>query len=170
MIDMNNAGAEELAEIKLWLFQENVRVESARLELEEKIQNFEREKEVILREIKEQGRKNELEKKILRNEKMLFDKKWKILENGFRELEADRQRLKAERERTEHERKRRSSLRLGSLAQGNLIFFRGISDTAALKKRYKDLIKIFHPDNISGDTETIQKINKEYDTLRRHLN
>ena len=33
--------------------------------------------------------------------------------------------------------------------------------------KLKDLIKIFHPDNLCGDTDTIQKINKEYDLLRR---
>lgn len=165
MRDIENAGAEELAEIKLWLFQENVRVESARQELEEKIRNFEKEKEGILKEIKELNRKNEQEKKILLHEKMLFEKKWKILENGFRELEEDRQKFKAERDGS-----RRSSLRIGNVSQGNLIFFKGVHDTMSLRKRYKDLIKIFHPDNVAGDTETIQKINKEYDTLRRYLN
>lgn len=164
MRNIENAGAEELAEIKLWLFQENVRVESARQELEEKIQSFEKEKERTLREIKELGRKNEQEKRILLNEKMLFDKKWKILENGFRELEEDRRKLKAEKERSH-----RTSMRIGNAIQGNLIFFRGVHDTLALKKRYKDLIKIFHPDNAAGDTETIQKINKEYDSLRRRF-
>ena len=37
----------------------------------------------------------------------------------------------------------------------------------ALKKRYKDLIKIFHPDNVAGDKEIIQRINREYETLKR---
>ena len=29
-------------------------------------------------------------------------------------------------------------------------------------KRYKDLMKIFHPDNNSGDAELVQLINKEF--------
>ena len=34
-----------------------------------------------------------------------------------------------------------------------------------LKKRYKDLLKIYHPDNASGDVQTIQEIHREYDIL-----
>ena len=37
----------------------------------------------------------------------------------------------------------------------------------ALKKRYKDLIKIYHPDNLDGDTGTIQEINREYERLKK---
>lgn len=36
---------------------------------------------------------------------------------------------------------------------------------SALKKRYKQLLKIYHPDNLCGDTETLQEINREYDRL-----
>ena len=43
--------------------------------------------------------------------------------------------------------------------------FSGINNTLALRKRYRDLIKIFHPDNLFGDEELVQMINKEY--LRR---
>lgn len=168
MRDIENAGIEELAEIKLWLFQENVRVENTRQELEEKIRNFEKEKEIIFQEIKEQGRRNENEKRRLQNEKILFEKKWKILENGFRELEEDRKKLKAEQEHVSREKARKSSFRFGG-SQGNLVFFKGVRDTASLRKRYKDLIKIFHPDNNAGDTETIQKINREYDSLRKYM-
>ena len=35
------------------------------------------------------------------------------------------------------------------------------------KKRYKELTKIFHPDNLAGDTEVIQRINREYEQLKR---
>ena len=34
-----------------------------------------------------------------------------------------------------------------------------------VKKRYKQLLKIYHPDNLCGDTETLQEINREYDRL-----
>lgn len=46
------------------------------------------------------------------------------------------------------------------------IFFHGVRNPLSLKKRYKDLIKIFHPDNIAGDKEIIQRINKEYEMLK----
>ena len=46
------------------------------------------------------------------------------------------------------------------------VFFRGVRNPLALKKRYKDLIKIFHPDNVAGDKDIIQRINKEYESLK----
>ena len=32
-----------------------------------------------------------------------------------------------------------------------------------------DLIKIYHPDNLNGDTGTIQEINREYQVLMQKL-
>ena len=46
------------------------------------------------------------------------------------------------------------------------MFFSGVSTQKALKKRYKDLIKIYHPDGESGDTATVAEINREYDNLK----
>ena len=46
------------------------------------------------------------------------------------------------------------------------VFFQGVHNPLSLKKRYKDLIKIFHPDNVAGDKDVIQRINKEYERLR----
>ena len=31
------------------------------------------------------------------------------------------------------------------------------------------MIKIFHPDNAEGDTDVIQKINEEYEVLRKRI-
>ena len=46
------------------------------------------------------------------------------------------------------------------------MFFNGVSDEKSLKKRYKDLIKIYHPDSESGDNDTVLEINREYDNLK----
>ena len=46
------------------------------------------------------------------------------------------------------------------------MLFRGIDNERDLKKRYKELIKIFHPDNVNGDTSVIQEINRQYDELK----
>ena len=46
-------------------------------------------------------------------------------------------------------------------------FFRGVGSELALKKRYKDLLKIYHPDNMCGDTDTVQRINQEFASLKR---
>lgn len=44
-------------------------------------------------------------------------------------------------------------------------WFKGVSDSEGLKKRYRDLLKIYHPDNSAGDTSITQQIQKEYDKL-----
>jgi hypothetical protein len=50
---------------------------------------------------------------------------------------------------------------------GTDFLFKGVDDDKSLKKRYRDLLKIFHPDNLSGDTSVIQNINKEYEALKK---
>ena len=46
------------------------------------------------------------------------------------------------------------------------LLFLGVDNLLALKKRYRDLLKIFHPDNLAGDNEAVQIINEEYAMLR----
>ena len=45
------------------------------------------------------------------------------------------------------------------------MFFKGVQDNVSLKKRYKELLKIYHPDNLNGDKEILQAISAEYETL-----
>ena len=47
------------------------------------------------------------------------------------------------------------------------LFFKGVDSELALKKRYRELTKIFHPDNLNGDTDTLKCINREYDALKK---
>ena len=49
------------------------------------------------------------------------------------------------------------------------MFFAGVNSMGSLKKRYKDLLKIYHPDNKCGDTDAIQEINREYQRLMAKL-
>ena len=53
---------------------------------------------------------------------------------------------------------------LGEVAE---VLFRSVSNPLALRKRYRDLVKIFHPDNLFGDEELAQQINKEFMRRRR---
>lgn len=50
-----------------------------------------------------------------------------------------------------------------------IVYFSGIKDKTSLKKRYHDLLKIYHPDNQNGDTETVQRIQEEYECLENIL-
>lgn len=44
-------------------------------------------------------------------------------------------------------------------------WFVGINSVDELKKRYRDLMKIYHPDNQAGDTNAVQQIQQEYEQL-----
>lgn len=49
------------------------------------------------------------------------------------------------------------------------ILFKGVRSESALKKRYRELMKIFHPDNQDGDDSVIHAINIEYDRLKKYM-
>jgi len=107
----------------------------------------------------------------MEREKNLFEMKWKMLEEELRKLADEKKRLKLQKEfyyrsmKSNEEHKEISTdYRQKMIGK---VFFRGVRSEAALKKRYKELIKIFHPDNMDGDTLTIQEINREYDQLKQ---
>ena len=127
-------------------------------------------KEGLYREMKERQRyeKPTTKRKRLKEENRFFEKKMEILQNGFRELEEDRRQFEREKLRFETERKvqRENFEYTGNVTRAQ-VFFRGVTNQLALKKRYKDLMKIFHPDNLCGDNETVLAISKEYEKLRK---
>ena len=49
-------------------------------------------------------------------------------------------------------------------------WFKGIKTVEELRKRYRELLKKYHPDNGEGDLEAAQQINMEYDRLFADLN
>jgi uncharacterized protein (DUF3084 family) len=157
----------ELDKMKSWLFQENIRLMTAQKELELKQERFLREKEQFQDEMKVLNRKMESERQRLKEENRFFDKKMEILQNGFRQLDLDRRRLEKDRARLAAEKEFMTEHTSSFDAKEVSVLFRGVHSQLALKKRYKDLIKIFHPDNVAGDKEVLQKINQEYDKLKR---
>lgn len=44
-------------------------------------------------------------------------------------------------------------------------YFEGVKTVEELRKRYRELLKKFHPDNEGGSVEVTQEINAEYDRL-----
>ena len=165
MHDIENASAEELTQIKTWLFKENIRIENERELLEQQMQEFDQEKNAMMRSIREQGSKNEFESKQLEREKVLFHHKWEILESAYRDLHEEKKKFEVEKQQLIGRRNQSVSADYGNVSIAG-IFFRGVNNPLALKKRYKDLIKIFHPDNMAGDNDTVQLINREYSSLR----
>ena len=156
---------EELKEIKLWLFQENMRLEQERTELEQARNKFLDERVKLRDELDELNRRTVMERKRLKEENLFFEKKMAILQEGFRQLEEDRKRFEQERQTLLKEARERQTgeqeLGEGSFTAVQLLF-RGVNNPLALRKRYRDLIKIFHPDNLFGDGELAGQINKEY--------
>ena len=104
----------------------------------------------------------------LKEDELFFEKKMEILKGGFAQLEADRRAVEQERIRLEAKKETEASL---SVSDGNAVrlFFRGVSNPLTLKKRYRDLLKIFHPDNLCGDTQLLQEITKTYEELSEEV-
>ena len=63
---------------------------------------------------------------------------------------------------TSHENKKE---KVDNSGNKNSIYFTGVDSLESLKKRYHDLIKIYHPDNQNGDNTISQQIQKEYERL-----
>lgn len=181
---MKTESSEELKEAKLWLFQERMRLEQERALLEqekadlkqeqkslqESVDKFLRERNDFKDEMNLLNRRSVQERKRLKEENLFFDKKMAILQDGFRQLEIDRKNMERERISFEKEQEllsRRASY--GCCGDGSIveILFRNATNPLALRKRYRDLVKIFHPDNIAGDEELVQMINREFARRRR---
>lgn len=181
--------------LKNWLFKENMRLEGLREELSragkllreqadlikadekrlaEEKKRFSREKEEFQIQMRDWTGKIRDERKKLDEEQSFFDKKFKVLEMGFKQLDADRRSFEAKKRAYEYKKYEQEQAEefqpLGDeLSADDTFFFRGVTHPLALKKRYKDLIKIYHPDNLCGDKTMLQKINMEYDRLKKSI-
>jgi len=145
--ELDELSEKELKEYKRWLFKESVRINTERKELKS-------------------------QKERLTRENMLFDKRLQILQDGFRELDMDRKKLEKEWTHLRHEKEMlEEDMAFGMVSGQGLAhqLFCGVNNSLTLKKRYRDLIKIYHPDNLAGNHEMVLLINKEYETLRDEM-
>ena len=133
-----------------------------RRELEEERRNLDLEK-------KEFFRKVEIEDRRLEQQKNLFEMKFQILEAELVKLAAEKEEI--EKKKAFYDRVEEFHTRTYALPdyQVGEIFFRGVASQQSLKKRYKDLIKIYHPDNVDGDNSLVVEINREYNHLSQVL-
>lgn len=131
-------------------------------------EQFEEEKSRMQKELQSLDRKILERRKKLKDDELFFDQKMEILKGGFAQLENDRKEVEMERMRLEAEREAMGGGYLTDETSVRL-FFRGVSNMLTLRKRYKDLIKIFHPDNLCGDTELLQRINETYEILLEEI-
>lgn len=110
----------------------------------------------------------ETERKRLKQDEIFFDKKMDILKNGFMQLDAERKQFEKEKmnfdaRKHAHETYRRQEMETDTAR----LLFQGVKSQLALKKRYRDLLKMFHPDNIAGDHEMVLLINAVYEKLKK---
>lgn len=154
-------------DVKLWLFWENVRIKAERQELDEQLKifeeakkNFEHEKEAIIQSA-------ERDKKRLNREREIIDKKLKILENAYVDFNKEKRLL--EKQRVLLEEKMKAFRVSNNRYTEDTSFFRGVTDITSLKKRYRDLSRIYHPDNTNGDQATFQLIKNEFEQIADYL-
>ena len=135
---------------------------AAKYELERELRNLEIQRQQFQYEV-------EMKQKTFEHQNKLFELKWNLLEEETRKLAEETK--KAEKRRAFFERV--NSYQKGTDSSDNIVhgemFFKGVASPQALKKRYKDLIKIYHPDAEYGDNQTVQEINREYDNLRHAM-
>jgi len=159
-----NGTEDELSELRVWLFKESVRLENEESALAERYARLEADEQAFRDRMDIAERKLEAASKKLNNDNALFEQRLKILNSGFDQLNSDKKKLEADFIRLEREKMYQRENEYDALD----ILFRGANTPLTLKKRYKDLMKMFHPDNISGDADIVQLINEEYATLCRH--
>lgn len=166
---MNAEAPEDIKKMKTWMFEEQVRIQARRDELQDLKRKLEREKNAL--EVREK-----MIKKRFDDNEIFIAKKQKIIEDAYQQLALDRKALECERLNFEHERNKYRRQKMSgtkpvhqqyeSGAYDSTSFFRGVDNDMALRKRYKELLKIFHPDNKNGDTKTLLLIQTEYENLK----
>ena len=140
---------------KEWLFEENIRLNRLEQELKEK--------QTILK----------LEQEKLAGEKKVFEQQKQVLEIAFQKLAADKEMFRAEvkkqkqkEQQWEYEHEEAQGQAGSKAVFRGPGYFGGVTGYSSLKKRYKELMKIFHPDNVCGDTKTLLRIQAEYESIK----
>lgn len=160
-------GPDELKELKTFLFKENIRINDKLKELSDLEEKLLSEKAQFQAEVESLRRKTAMEQKRLKEDNRFFEQKLEILKGAYRQLDMDKKKLEKERARFEREKvlfKGESRQEPEGIAA---VLFRGANNPLALRKRYKDLLKIFHPDNLCGDGKLVQLINREYERRKK---
>ena len=54
-------------------------------------------------------------------------------------------------------------------ASSSFDFFAGCTNRESVDKKYKSLVKLYHPDNMDGDTAALQEINAQYAEAKKRF-
>lgn len=149
-----------------WLLQNISGSARQRQELEWEWRKLAEERKQLEAEKQEFQKRQQLEEQRREQQNHLFEMKWKILEGELKKLAQEKQQLEIEKEQYGYCQDESGGPFPASRRE---MFFSGVDNELGMRKRYKDLLKIYHPDNINGDTAALQKINQEYDQLKKHF-
>lgn len=153
-----------------WYVDDIVEFEAKKQSLRQERQELERERRDLERERRNFAIQKKNENRQREKEKQLFEMKWKILEEEVQKLAEERTKMQKQRNFYKYLNEQETcNQEEGEHVKGDM-FFVGVQNVQALKKRYKDLLKIYHPDNLAGDTETVLEIQREYDRLKAMYN
>lgn len=103
----------------------------------------------------------------LKEERYFVEQKMAFLKDGFKKLEEERQKFEQEKMHYTSRNEPSYELSTGDSSAVELLFRSAMSNPLALRKRYRDLVKIFHPDNLFGDEELLRMINEEFSKCKR---
>ncbi|WP_156036055.1 hypothetical protein [Butyrivibrio sp. AE3004] len=106
----------------------------------------------------------------IRNRKRSHDLFFKISEDDLDNTddtdEYDDLRIEDKR-KSNREKKQQQSNKPNSVSSFN--FFAGCTTLESATKKYKSLVKLYHPDNMDGDTTALQEINVQYNSIKKRL-
>ena len=144
---------------------ESERLKEERKELLDERRKLKKDQIELEKQLSEYAVRKKLDEKMMNTQKQLFEKKFKILELELQKLAEEKARLEKEKNFYKAVNDNLERERSSDPAEVKMLF-RGIDNLKDLKKRYKELIKIFHPDNVNGDTSVLQEINRQFDELK----
>lgn len=153
-------------------FQETVAAGRSGHHIKEDKKELERQKRLLEREKRQLVISQEQAEKRMGQRERLFEMKWKLLQEELIKLASEKEEFQYKKEyyeKLEKEAQEGQTVYEVSTKVTGSGFFSGVEGAASLKRRYKDLIKIYHPDNLAGDKGMLQRINQEYDELKRQL-
>lgn len=165
--ELKKDGADiQTQKIKLETEQKKNDLEKERI-LSEK-ERFRVEKEQFHNDMRSLSGGVEADRKKLEQESRFFAQKMQILQSGFLQLDADRRKFQKEKDKFDAKKEvYHDNQSYYQHMEVSSVLFCGVNSYLTLKKRYKDLIKMFHPDNVAGDREMVQILNREYEELKK---
>ncbi len=153
-------------EFEMWRVQETERLESKKQNLRRETRQMEQERMQLNIEKAHFHRQQEFEETKKKHEEHLLEMKRQILEGELYKLAEEKKQFEQKKNFYDQvDAYQKDDIRTRPASVHGAMFFAGVNNQSSLKKRYKDLLKIYHPDNKCGDTDAIQEINREYQRL-----